>query len=73
MARIKRSTINILSDMPVPGAFGTTTQLCNRLQISRTTLWRWLQMTGFPRPVRFGRSVRWPVEAIEAFLNQQEG
>lgn len=59
--------------LPIPGAFATTAQLCNRYQVSRTTWWRWSQTAGFPRPIRFGRSVRWSVEAIEAFLFQQKG
>ncbi|WP_348970439.1 helix-turn-helix domain-containing protein [Pseudomonas atacamensis] len=59
-------------NLPIPGTFGTTAQLCTRYQVSRTTWWRWSQMPGFPRAVRFGRSVRWPVEAVEAFLTPQE-
>lgn len=59
-------------NLPIPGTFGTTAQLCIRYQVSRTTWWRWSQMPGFPRAVRFGRSVRWPVESIEAFLTSQE-
>ena len=59
-------------NLPIPGTFGTTAQLCTRYQVSRTTWWRWSQMPGFPRAVRFGRSVRWPVESVEAFLTPQE-
>ncbi|AYC32311.1 DNA-binding protein [Pseudomonas cavernae] len=59
------------SNLPIPGAFATSEQLCNRLQISRTTWWRWSKAPGFPAPIRFGRSVRWPTEAIEAFLAKQ--
>lgn len=59
-------------NLPTPGALGTAAQFCTRYQVSRTTWWRWSQTKGFPRAVRFGRSVRWPVEAVEAFLTQQE-
>ena len=59
-------------NLPIPGTYGTSAQLCTLYQVSRTTWWRWSQMPGFPRPVRFGRSVRWPVEAVEAFLTPQE-
>lgn len=62
------NTINL----PKPGTLGTTDQFCTRYQVSRTTWWRWSQTDGFPKPVRFGRSVRWPVEAVESFLTQQE-
>lgn len=67
------ATRNItVPNLPVPGAFATTAQLCTRYQVSRTTWWRWSQMPGFPEPIRFGRSVRWPVETVESFLTQQE-
>jgi predicted DNA-binding transcriptional regulator AlpA len=59
-------------NLPIPGTYGTSAQLCTLYQVSRTTWWRWSQMPGFPRAVRFGRSVRWPVEAVEAFLTPQE-
>lgn len=59
-------------NLPIPGALATTDQLCTKYQVSRTTWWRWSQTDGFPRAVRFGRSVRWPTEAVEAFLTQQQ-
>ena len=52
-------------------ARATSAQLCAFLQISRVTLWRWSKTPGFPEPIRFGRSVRWDAEAVEAFLIQQ--
>lgn len=61
---------NTKADLPKPGTFATTAQLCNRFQVSRTTWWRWSKTGGFPIAVRFGRSVRWPVEAVESFLTQ---
>ncbi|GAB3376298.1 helix-turn-helix transcriptional regulator [Azotobacter armeniacus] len=60
------------SNLLIPGAYATTEQLCCRYQVSRTTWWRWSKTAGFPAAVRFGRSVRWPTEAVEAFLTQQE-
>lgn len=71
MAQLATSTTPVAPNLPIPGAFGTSEQLCSRFQISRTTLWRWSKSAGFPEPIRFGRSVRWPVEAVEAFLIQQ--
>lgn len=50
----------------------TAAQLCARYQISRTTWWRWAKSPGFPKPVRFGRSVRWDPAAVEAFLTIQQ-
>lgn len=73
MAQIANRTTVAAPNLPIPGTLATTEQLCNRYQVSRTTWWRWSQSAGFPRPVRFGRSVRWSSEAVEAFLTQQEG
>lgn len=72
MARIKRSNTLTSYNLPIPGARSTTAQICTKYQFSRTTLWRWSQMPGFPKPIRFGRSVRWDDSAIEAFLTQPE-
>ncbi|WP_455229840.1 helix-turn-helix transcriptional regulator [Geopseudomonas aromaticivorans] len=71
MAQIAHSTTTAAPNLPIPGTFGTTEQLRTRFQVSRTTWWRWSKTAGFPEPIRFGRSVRWPVEAVEAFLTQQ--
>ena len=66
------TTHNTASSLPIPGTFGTTAQLCTKYQVSRTTWWRWSQTEGFPKPISFGRSVRWDDSAVEAFLTQQE-
>lgn len=71
MAQIATRNTEALN-LPKAGALSTSEQLCNRYQISRTTLWRWSKTAGFPAAVRFGRSVRWPTEAVEAFLTQQQ-
>ena len=47
-------------------------KLCERYQVSRTTFWRWSKAPGFPSPVRFGRSVRWNPEFVDAFLTRRE-
>ncbi|MFC3940088.1 AlpA family phage regulatory protein [Pseudomonas gingeri NCPPB 3146 = LMG 5327] len=57
-------------NLPIPGIRATTAQCCAKYQISRTTWWRWSQSPGFPRPLRFGRSVRWDVDEVDAFLIQ---
>ncbi|MCY1369177.1 hypothetical protein D9M69_561990 [compost metagenome] len=75
MAQIATRTIRDTDhapNLPIVGARATTEQLCTKYQISRTTLWRWSQMPGFPAPIRIGRSVRWDDPAVEAFLTQQE-
>ncbi len=55
-----------------PLTYASAKFFCATLGISRTTWWRWSQMPDFPRAIRIGRSVRWHVEAVEAFLAQQE-
>ncbi|KAA5846517.1 helix-turn-helix domain-containing protein [Pseudomonas chlororaphis] len=57
---------------PPTSAWATAQQLCARYQISRTTWWRWSITSGFPLPIRFGRTVRWDVNAVEAYLTRQE-
>lgn len=59
-------------NLPVPGARATAAQLCAKYQVSRATWWRWSKAPGFPEPIRFGRSVRWEPESVEAFLTRQE-
>ncbi|KJS23867.1 MAG: hypothetical protein VR76_14150 [Pseudomonas sp. BRH_c35] len=57
---------------PLMGTFKPAAHFCEHLEISRTTWWRWTKTPGFPEPIRFGRSVRWPIEPVERFLTQQE-
>ena len=45
----------------------TTRQLCQRYQISRTTLTRWRESFSFPPPLRVGRTLRFSPEAVEAW------
>lgn len=71
MAQVSQSTTPAAPNLPIPGAFGTAAQFCTCYQVCRTTWWRWSKTEGFPRAVRFGRSVRWPVVAVEAFMTQQ--
>lgn len=52
--------------------WATAQQLCARYQISRTTWWRWSTTSGFPAPIRFGRAIRWDINAVEAYLTRLE-
>lgn len=55
-------------DVLKPAAF-----FCERFSVSPTTWWRLSTKTsGFPAPLRFGRAVRWSVEAVDAFMRQQQ-
>lgn len=44
----------------------TTKDVCQRLNISRTTLAAWLKAGALPRPIVVGRTRRWAPAAIEA-------
>lgn len=59
-------------NLPKLGARATAAQLCAKYQVSRATWWRWSKTPGFPEPIRFGRSVRWDPDPVEAFLTSQE-
>ncbi|MFJ7311156.1 helix-turn-helix transcriptional regulator [Pseudomonas sp. NPDC098747] len=60
------------SVFPVPSPYATAAQLCAQYQISRATWWRWSNTDNFPKPYRFGRTVRWDVAAVEAYLQRRE-
>lgn len=50
----------------------TARQLCERLGVGRTTVWRWQRQRGFPPPKRLGQRVaRWRVADVDAWLARQ--
>ncbi len=67
MTKITTETITL----PKVGSLGTIAHFCSRYQISRTTWWRWSKSPDFPARIQLGRVVRWPVEAVDAFLISQ--
>lgn len=47
----------------------TCRQLCEKIQVTRSTLGRWTAAGLMPAPLRLGsRTVRWPSSVIEAWL-----
>lgn len=50
-----------------PSAYFTAKQLCERYKLSMSTVYAALKRGELPQPQRFGRSVRWSVDSIEAF------
>ncbi len=45
------------------------TQVAERLNVSRATIWNWLAKKGLPEPVRLHGITRWRSEDIDAFIN----
>lgn len=48
--------------------YGRYKDLCQDLGITRTTLWRWIDEPGFPKPIKRGNTVLFDVAAVEAWL-----
>ncbi|OOF57318.1 helix-turn-helix transcriptional regulator [Rodentibacter myodis] len=49
----------------------STATLCKMLDVSRSWIWEQVNAGKFPKPVKFGRLARYPVEAVERYLAQQ--
>ena len=59
---------NLNKDQP---EFMRMNQVCKRLEISRSTLYRWIQLDEFPKPQKIGtRLVRWKTEEIDEWLDK---
>lgn len=54
--------------------FYTEKQVIKLTTLSRTTIWRRIQVGQFPRPVRLsvGRKA-WPIEVVDGWLRDQRG
>ena len=51
-----------------PGTLVTVRQLCAIINVSHTTIYRWIGSGNFPQPVRISRfAVRWKAEEIIAW------
>lgn len=48
--------------------YGRYKDLCAALGVSRTTLWRWIDEPGFPKPIKRGNTVLFDVAAVDAWL-----
>ncbi|WP_368407563.1 helix-turn-helix transcriptional regulator [Desulfobotulus pelophilus] len=56
-------------------AFYRSKNVCELLQVNRSTIWRWVREGHFPEPRRFGagrRLIGWDRETIERFIKDQE-
>ena len=49
------------------------TELCEKLGVSRTSIWRWCRAGTFPQPVKLGRrAVGWRQTEVEEWLQALE-
>ncbi|MDE0237492.1 MAG: helix-turn-helix domain-containing protein [bacterium] len=51
----------------------TRAEVCERLNVSPNTLYRWIDREGFPGPVKIGRMARWSLAAVNAWLAERVG
>lgn len=52
--------------------YGRYKDLCDALGIVRSTLWRWSEQPGFPKPIKRGNTVLFDIAAVEAWLEGGE-
>ena len=45
--------------------------MAGRLSLSRSAVWRFTQDPSFPTPFRLGRSVRWELSEVQAWLDSR--
>jgi excisionase family DNA binding protein len=57
-----------MASLNVPKLTYSIPEVCEALQISRTTLWKLVRSRRL-KPVRIGRRVLFSLKALEAFLN----
>lgn len=46
--------------------------VCEMLQLNRSTIYRQVKQGIFPQPTKIGKSSRWKFAEIKAFLDQQQ-
>ncbi|HAR34795.1 MAG TPA: AlpA family transcriptional regulator [Desulfobacter sp.] len=49
------------------------TQLAKRYETHRTTIWRWVKTSGFPKPIKLSKGCsRWDIEEVEAWERRKK-
>jgi excisionase family DNA binding protein len=56
----------------VPGRFYTVVQLADLFMVGRLTIYNWIKDGKLPKPVRIGRQMLFPREAIERFIAKEQ-
>jgi excisionase family DNA binding protein len=52
--------------------FLTAKDVCKRLRCATSTLYRWLDLGLFPRPMHMGSMVRWKESDLEEFIKRAD-
>lgn len=52
--------------------YATAKEICELCNISKTSVHTLSKLGKFPKPIKFGRAVRWNMEHVKAWLEQQE-
>lgn len=52
--------------------FLTAKDVCKRLKCATSTLYRWLDLGLFPRPLHMGSMVRWTATDLEDFIKRAD-
>ncbi|MBN6075915.1 helix-turn-helix domain-containing protein [Aggregatibacter actinomycetemcomitans] len=50
----------------------STSTVCKMLDVSRSWIWEQVNAGNFPKPVKFGRLARYPVDAVEQYIQAQQ-
>lgn len=50
----------------------STATVCEILDVSRSWVWEQVNAGKFPKPVKFGRLARYPVDAVEQYIQAQQ-
>lgn len=50
----------------------STATVCEMLDVSRSWVWEQVNAGKFPKPIKFGRLARYPVDAVEQYIQAQQ-
>ena len=55
-------------------SFLTIKDLMNSLQVSKSTIYRWIHERGFPEPIKFSeKASRWESEEVNRWISELSG
>ena len=60
-----------MSEQPPPLQFVDLHEVTRRTSLKKSYIYRLMSSAAFPRPVRIGKSVRWVLAEIDAWLHER--